>query len=180
MPMSKRSRYAILSTIAVVSVVIAASSINFIYHSPKYSWNPAIRDSDGDGVPDSSDLRPHDPSIWGYGNAIVNLTIYNKSNGSSPADYVNFSAYWQVTNETWEYGTEIMGIQPGSAGHGSFNVSWLMGEDTYDLSVYVKTEEWRTGPMIPIVWFWQHGFIVHDGETLRLAITFTADFEFAE
>jgi hypothetical protein len=73
-----------LSIVVAIVVVILVSSVLFIYFSPKYSWNSAIRDHDGDGVPDKSDLRPYDGTNWTSGTAtvVVNLVSNHTHNVS--------------------------------------------------------------------------------------------------
>lgn len=49
--------------VAVNLIVIVAAAV-FVYYSPAHSWEPSIRDHDGDGYPDSIDDFPYDPAKW--------------------------------------------------------------------------------------------------------------------
>jgi len=53
--------------VPVVAVIVAAAVIVatlFVYYSPDYSWSTSIRDHDGDGYPDASDVFPYDATEW--------------------------------------------------------------------------------------------------------------------
>ena len=71
--LSRKRTYAV---IAVTAVGVSALLL-FVYTSPAISWDSSIRDIDGDGVSDSDDAYPDDPTIWGRASATAVITIVN-------------------------------------------------------------------------------------------------------
>jgi hypothetical protein len=107
----------ILAAATIIALVVIISSVAYVYTSPMYSWNPAIRDHDGDGVPDGQDAARTNKTIWGTASAIIHVrmqfsVVNNQSyiikfNGELEMNgWVNFSdsAVLDLTF-TWLYGT---------------------------------------------------------------------------
>lgn len=151
----------------LVAMILVSLSLYTIYVDPRSSWSSSIRDHDGDGVPDSSDPRPYDSSIWAYGSATVILAGHNNYNRS-----VDFS--WRlllVGNETdvrWSCSIP----SNGTLGR-AVNVSWLEGENH---------SQWYCD-----VWWLVDGvglsttltfgtFEISDGQSLTFMATFPDDF----
>lgn len=67
-----------VGTIAVVLVVVVILIVAYLALTSKtISPLSSIRDSDGDGVPDSSDSAPNDASTWAWGHGTINVKITN-------------------------------------------------------------------------------------------------------
>ena len=74
MRLSRRSLFAVVAVLIMASTV---ALVAYAYGSPRYSWNPSIRDHDGDGVPDTKDAFPSDSEFWGRSNATLVVMIVN-------------------------------------------------------------------------------------------------------
>ncbi len=174
MPLKTRPRCTIVVAILVVLAFVAAS-IAYVYTSPKYSWNAAVRDHDGDGVPDKTDPRPFDDTIWASGTGLVYLTIRN--NYSCSIEFLVYSSYDQIHNYL-----QWVNSNTSSGGDVSnpFSVSWLIGQNETNLTVHVQgntlTGESWPAPTSPISLIWQQNLVVRNGENLTLSITFPNDF----
>lgn len=155
--------------IAILVVLILVSlAVNTIYLDPSLSWDPAIRDHDGDGVPDESDPNPTDAEIWTYGSATVILAVSNdysrpvicdwtlKRPGTSQPPII----YWVVTASPFEdYG--VVKIP-----------TWLVGNTSVELQCFVicKIEE------LGLFWSIEFGVCpIHDGGSYTFVVTFPDD-----
>jgi len=71
-PLSKKKKKIIIGSILTIIIVIF---LLFYLLSPSLSPLSQIRDTDGDGHPDSSDFMPNDPLFWDEGSATIIVTI---------------------------------------------------------------------------------------------------------
>ena len=138
MPLSERALYAVVAvSIAVTTVVIA--SVAYVYTSSEYSWNPSIRDYDGDGVRNSKDLYPRDPEFWDRASATVTVTIAN--------DYGRDLQYTVLCLGSTATGT----IADGSNVNQTMTVSWAIGKvNTTHANVLVRGFCWDSSSYIDI------------------------------
>ena len=83
------SRFTVIVAIVVIAIILGPLLV-CVYFNADYSWSDSIRDSDGEGVADSTDVFPDDPAEWtdndsdgvgdnedliDYGNAVVWISI---------------------------------------------------------------------------------------------------------
>jgi hypothetical protein len=154
-------------------MVVFFASIAFIYESPKYSWNPAVRDHDGDGVPDKLDPRPYDAGISGIDVGFINLTIENHEGYA----YGFLVRAWS-SNLTRNLTYSSPDIEPNGTLNTMLNISWWTGSkyagDNAGFTIYITAP---TGPSVGD-WKWGENQTVENGKTLRLSLVLPDDFYF--
>lgn len=161
----------ITTVIVVVLVVfiVASLCINTVYLDPDSSWNPAIRDHDGDGVPDESDPSPYDADICCYGSATVILAISN--------DYTRDVQFRWLLQQVGIGNRPMVRWEPTVPPKEDLgtveNLTWLVGETSYVWEAYVSChiEELGYSSIIDL-----GDWLVHDGQSYTFVLTFPGDF----
>ena len=150
-----------LSIVAVIVIAIVVVSVLFIYFSPKYSWNSATRDSDGDGVADEWDPLPHDSSVWATGSGRLAISITN--NWSYVVHYV---VYVDGVEEA-RMDSRVFSHQ-SSLGSATIDVTWLRGPNsmTVDIAIVASApEHWYPDPIS-----YEGTFTVSNGQVLPISL----------
>jgi len=167
--LKKRKRATLIVAAAIIiALVVIIPSVAYVYLDPRYSWDSAIRDHDGDGAPDNSDLQPYDPAIWTYGSGRFNITIHNNS-----SDTVRFSLLVGSVETTENLHMSEQGIPANEMLLKTINVSWLMGQNSSEWLVRVGGTV--VGAYIGVYLNLGH-FVIHDGQDLTLSVTYPDDF----
>ncbi|UCE91724.1 MAG: zinc ribbon domain-containing protein [Methanobacteriota archaeon] len=170
-PRRRNARRATATLVVILVVVMVASlAMNTVYLDPSSSWNPAIRDHDGDGVPDESDPSPFDADVWAYGSATVILAISN--------DYTRPVCFTWLLEQVGEGSRPNIRWEPTVPPFEDLGVAddmtWLIGEttDMWEAYVICSIEELDYRSSILDLGEW----LVRDGQSYTFVLTFPDDF----
>jgi len=109
----------VVTAIVIVIIIVAAL---YVFLSPSISPFEAIRDSDGDGISDTEDAAPNDPTHWAWGEATLLVTVQS--------NHLLFSIDYELfIDDTLEKtGT----LSAGSSITYSFDCDFLIGTSSTD------------------------------------------------
>lgn len=166
MQLSKRELYIIVAAHIVAFVVIIAS-ITYIYESPELSWDPSIRDTDGDGVPDKSDPKPFDVNVWGLCEGYINLTIYNNATDAI-VFFITASSLDLIQGLSLDY----LYADPYDNLTQHLNLSWWGGPVSTEVSVRVfgSVSDWSG-------WSWDENLGITNAQTTTVSLVCPDDFQ---
>jgi hypothetical protein len=127
-----------------------------------------VRDHDGDGVPDKSDPKPFDASIWCLCTGYVNLTIENDLNETI---WYTIHAYSTelIENLTWQFFV----AEPFSNLTQLLKLDWWGGQGSIDVYLVVVGDN-------PVLWkmysWWNESVTITNAQSVAISLVCPDDF----